>query len=166
MLQGQTQPQQQQQQQQNGQHSQGQQRTPSKPSRRRSLSSFLPRANLQKDVESQQIVDASSDTAEASLTFLPIPGPMALLGVAFLWGTYGPALRLLYSLPGPPDPAAFTAARGLIQVQAPLQAHDLPYPDHDHPKSWAHNSLLSELRMLLECMYTGLPTTSIPVPPK
>ena len=116
-LQGQDQPQQQQQQQQqNGPHVQAQQRTPGKPSRRRSLSSFLPRAKLQKDVESQQVVDASSDTAEAPLPFLQIPGPIALLGVAFLWGTYGPALRLLYSLPGPPDPAAFTAARGLIQV--------------------------------------------------
>jgi len=47
---------------------------------------------------------------------ISIPGAAALLTVAFLWGTYGVTLRVLYELPSPPHPAALTAMRGVIQV--------------------------------------------------
>lgn len=39
-----------------------------------------------------------------------------LLIVAFLWGTYSPAVRLIYSQPGPPQPEVLTAVRSCLQA--------------------------------------------------
>lgn len=55
-------------------------------------------------------------SAQRTEDALPIPGAAALLAVAFLWGTYGVTLRVLYEMPSPPHPAALTAVRGVIQV--------------------------------------------------
>ncbi|GMH32627.1 hypothetical protein BSKO_00461 [Bryopsis sp. KO-2023] len=41
-------------------------------------------------------------------------GRIMLCVVAALWGTYAPALKYLYSLPGPPSPAVLTAVRSII----------------------------------------------------
>ena len=42
---------------------------------------------------------------------------LSLIAVAFIWGTYSPALRYLYeSTEGPPSPAVLTAVRGVIQA--------------------------------------------------
>ena len=40
---------------------------------------------------------------------------LALLGAAALWGSYAPAVRLLYESPNPPDAVVVMAARGLLQ---------------------------------------------------
>eukprot|EP00192_Tetraselmis_astigmatica_P004521 CAMPEP_0117660632 /NCGR_PEP_ID=MMETSP0804-20121206/7070_1 /TAXON_ID=1074897 /ORGANISM="Tetraselmis astigmatica, Strain CCMP880" /LENGTH=436 /DNA_ID=CAMNT_0005467371 /DNA_START=375 /DNA_END=1685 /DNA_ORIENTATION=- len=45
----------------------------------------------------------------------PIPvGIVALIGVAFLWGTYTPVLRFLYDIEGAPSPSMLTAVRGVL----------------------------------------------------
>ena len=41
---------------------------------------------------------------------------LSLLGVAFIWGTYTPALRFLYQTPGPPSAAVLTGIRSTIQA--------------------------------------------------
>ena len=43
-------------------------------------------------------------------------GQLSLLGVAFIWGTYTPALRFLYQTPGPPSAAVLTGIRSTIQA--------------------------------------------------
>lgn len=43
-------------------------------------------------------------------------GKLACLGVAFLWGSYAPALRLVYSTDGPPGPIAVMLFRGVLQA--------------------------------------------------
>lgn len=93
------------------------------PSPRRSLQRLLSRSqsSQQTDVEAQDSLLAGRQHGSGGENPLPDgTGPAVLLGVAFLWGTYGPVLKMLYSLPGPPDPAALTAARGIIQVWLPF----------------------------------------------
>ena len=41
---------------------------------------------------------------------------LSLLCVAFIWGTYTPALRFLYQTPGPPSAAVLTGVRSTIQA--------------------------------------------------
>ncbi len=41
---------------------------------------------------------------------------LSLLAVAFIWGTYTPALRFLYQTPGPPSAAVLTGVRSTIQA--------------------------------------------------
>lgn len=43
-------------------------------------------------------------------------GKLCLLGVALLWGSYNPMLRLLYSQDGPPGPVAIMLFRGVLQA--------------------------------------------------
>ena len=67
------------------------------------------------DIEAQNIGHESSPQSR-SRALAALQGPLTLTSVALLWGTYGPTLRLLYALPGPPHPAALTTARSIIQV--------------------------------------------------
>ena len=41
---------------------------------------------------------------------------VCLLSVAFLWGTYSPAVRLVYAQPGAPLPEVLTAVRAVLQA--------------------------------------------------
>ncbi len=41
---------------------------------------------------------------------------LALLGSAFLWGSYAPAVRLLYTSDSPPDSSVIMAVRGILQA--------------------------------------------------
>ena len=41
---------------------------------------------------------------------------VCVLTVALLWGSYSPAVRLVYSQPGPPVPEVLTAVRALLQA--------------------------------------------------
>ena len=41
---------------------------------------------------------------------------LGLLGAAAMWGSYSPAVRLLYSLPDPPDMSVILAGRGVLQA--------------------------------------------------
>jgi len=43
-------------------------------------------------------------------------GRLALLGVALLWGSYSPALKLVFSLPVPPDASLVTLGKGAISA--------------------------------------------------
>ncbi|CAL8460827.1 g358 [Coccomyxa elongata] len=43
-------------------------------------------------------------------------GQLCLMGVAMLWGSYGPAIRYVYSLKGPPSAEALTAVRAVLQA--------------------------------------------------
>lgn len=69
------------------------------------------------DIESQDAESAPElEGRAAALPIAFLQGPIVLLTVALLWGTYGPTLRVLYELPGPPNPATLTAARSVIQA--------------------------------------------------
>lgn len=56
-------------------------------------------------------LDSSNATAADSIS---------LLCVSLLWSTYSPALRYLFSLPGPPTPAALTTVRAVMQASCLL----------------------------------------------
>ncbi|BDA41739.1 hypothetical protein COCOBI_02-5320 [Coccomyxa sp. Obi] len=43
-------------------------------------------------------------------------GQLCLMGVAMLWGSYGPAIRYVYSLKGPPSAEALTAVKAVLQA--------------------------------------------------
>jgi len=45
---------------------------------------------------------------------ITFPGVYFLYTVPFLWGTFGPMVRLLFSLPNPPEPAVFNSFRLLL----------------------------------------------------
>ncbi len=45
-----------------------------------------------------------------------LSGQLCLCGVAFLWGSYSPVVRYMYSCSGPPTPATLTAVRTVIQA--------------------------------------------------
>ncbi|PSC76827.1 GPI mannosyltransferase 2 isoform A [Micractinium conductrix] len=51
-----------------------------------------------------------------------VTGLVYLLSVALLWGSYTPALRVAYSLPGPPTPVTLTAASGVLELLVLLAA--------------------------------------------
>lgn len=53
----------------------------------------------------------NSDSPEATAA-----DSISLLCVSLLWSTYSPALRYLFSLPGPPTPAALTTVRAVLQA--------------------------------------------------
>jgi drug/metabolite transporter (DMT)-like permease len=52
-------------------------------------------------------------------------GKLCLLGVALLWGSYAPFLRLLYSQDGPPGPVAIMLFRGVLQACVLVAAYSL-----------------------------------------
>ncbi len=96
------------------------------PSRRQSWqqeaeSKVALKAKPRGDVESQDLRYESTVQGKASSNLAKLQGPLVLTSVALLWGSYGPTLRLLYALPGPPHPAALTAVRGIIQARFRLQ---------------------------------------------
>lgn len=62
---------------------------------------------------SQAGADLAAGSTDAPSKLLP---KLYLLGTAMLWGSYTVALRLLYTSPGPPDPAVVMAVRGVIQA--------------------------------------------------
>lgn len=72
------------------------------------------------DIESQEVRHESTLQSKPASALAQLQGPLTLTSVALLWGTYGPTLRLLYELPGPPHPAALTTARSIIQASKGL----------------------------------------------
>lgn len=73
--------------------------------------------------DSSRVAENSQDlhTEKAQSTKLDSPDATAadtvsLLCVSLLWSTYSPALRYLFSLPGPPTPAALTSIRAVLQA--------------------------------------------------
>lgn len=60
---------------------------------------------------------------------------LMLLGTAALWGTYAPSLRLVYTMPLPPDPVVVMAVRGTLQTGALLLAAALAAPDGEGSSS-------------------------------
>ena len=91
------------------------------PSRRQSWQLEPERAALKAkptgDIESQDVRYESIVQEKSSSSLTKLQGPFVLTSVALLWGSYGPTLRLLYALPGPPHPAALTTVRGIIQAR-------------------------------------------------
>jgi len=75
-----------------------------------------------KSDESQEVVTNGASPPEeqggkgvpAEANFLA--GNACLLVVSLLWGSYNPALRAVFTLPGGPDPLVVAAARGLLQA--------------------------------------------------
>ena len=65
--------------------------------------------------------------APAPSTFLT--GNAYLLAVSVLWGSYTPALRAIFTLPGGPAPLVVAAARGVIQATVLGVALALGRPD-------------------------------------
>lgn len=49
-------------------------------------------------------------------------GKLSCLSVALLWGSYSPALRLVYSMDNPPGPVAVMLFRGVLQAMVLLSA--------------------------------------------
>lgn len=92
------------------------------PSRRQSWQLGNERAALKAkptgDIESQDARHESTIQGKTANTLTKLQGPIVLTSVALLWGSYGPTLRLLYALPGPPHPAALTTVRGIIQANS------------------------------------------------
>ncbi|KAL4855369.1 hypothetical protein ACK3TF_004102 [Chlorella vulgaris] len=70
--------------------------------------------------EEQAAAAAATAAAVQNTLVLPkgreVEGFACLLIVALLWGSYGPALRLAYTLPGPPTPVAVTAVSAGIEL--------------------------------------------------
>ena len=60
--------------------------------------------------------EEDEDEAHGKLPGVDVLGQLSLLGVAFIWGTYTPALRFLYQTPGPPSAAVLTGIRSTIQA--------------------------------------------------
>ena len=64
-------------------------------------------------------LDSTSDDADGPQVKLPgvdVVAQLSLLVVAFIWGTYTPALRFLYQTAGPPSAAVLTGVRSTIQA--------------------------------------------------
>lgn len=83
--------------------------------------------------QTDELEKISSSSPTTTTTTPPPPPPLApttsssqqpaigapelsLLFTAFLWGSYAPALRFLFSLEEPPSPATLTAARAVVQA--------------------------------------------------
>ena len=60
--------------------------------------------------------DSEDDGAHSKPPGLDVVAQLSLLGVAFIWGTYTPALRFLYQTPGPPSAAVLTGVRSTLQA--------------------------------------------------
>jgi hypothetical protein len=60
--------------------------------------------------------EEDEDESHGKLPGVDVLGQLSLLGVAFIWGTYTPALRFLYQTPGPPSAAVLTGIRSTIQA--------------------------------------------------
>ena len=74
-----------------------------------------------RDAASLDGVSSDEFDGAASQGSPPPPGvdvlaQLSLLCVAFIWGTYTPALRFLYQTPGPPSAAVLTGVRSTIQA--------------------------------------------------
>lgn len=71
----------------------------------------------------QSSEDLQQRVAPAALASREALGVGCLLLVSLLWGTYTPALRLVYGMPGPPNAAVVTGVRGALQVLLLLSAN-------------------------------------------
>ena len=60
--------------------------------------------------------NASAAAAAAVARAQELAPKLALLACAFLWGSYAPAVRLLYESPQPPDAVVVMAVRGTLQA--------------------------------------------------
>ena len=60
--------------------------------------------------------EVSDDAFPGSPPGVDVLAQLSLLGVAFIWGTYTPALRFMYQTPGPPSAAVLTGLRSTIQA--------------------------------------------------